>query len=304
MDLRQLRYLTAILQYASFSAAAVHLNVTQPALTKSIRKLEETVGVRLLHRGPGGVRPTLYGRNLGAYAKVILSTVEEAKQEIDALRGATRGQLRIGAIPAAMNTLIPWATRAFLVDRPALRLSIIEGLNEGLITALTEGTLDLIVAVEPSQRAPEDLEMQLLEEVEMCIVCAQDHPLADQAEVTLEQLNGFDWVVPSRLEPDRRQLDNMFTSTGLPAPNVAAETTSVMMLMSMMQKTGYLSYLTHESVALLDGFRVLPLKSPTWTRRTVAMSRQHGPTRPAVRIFLNALKEAGEQRGPVSGTND
>lgn len=292
MDLKQLRYLTAVLHHSSFSVAATHLHVTQPALTKSLRSLEQTLGVRLLDRGPGGVRPTIYGDHLAAYAQLILSIAAEARQEIEALRGATKGQLKIGAVPAALRVIVPSAARAFLKNRPAVRLSIVEGLNEALIAALRRGTLDLVVTVLPSEQHVQEIDFRVLQEEPMAIICHPDHPLARCDRVSLAQLVSYDWIVPERLEPDRRQLERLFAGAGLTSPNVVAETTSVTLLPAMLADTTYLSYLPVSSVGLSNDCVALALDCPTWTRTTIAAFRQKGPIRPLLGRFLEDLEAA------------
>lgn len=86
MELRQLRHFVAVVRLASMSAAAEQLGLTQPALSKSNRILEQSLGVRLLDRGPTGVRMTLFGERLKGYADLVLALSDEAVEEIDALR--------------------------------------------------------------------------------------------------------------------------------------------------------------------------------------------------------------------------
>lgn len=297
MDLRQLRYLSTVIQFSNFSTAAKHIHVTQPALTKSIRRLEDYLGVKLLERGATQVRPTIYGSLLNSYAKVVLATVAEAQQEIDSLRGATKGQLRIGAVPSAMNSILSVAIRKFVADRPAVQLSVSEGLNEALLASVTEGLIDIAVIVMPQGQQLEsldDLDYRVLEETEMSIVCHRSHPLAGAERVSLESLRKYDWIVPGRNEPDRRRLDHFFSSAGLPVPNVVAETTSVTMLRAMMEGTEFLSYLTRQSAELREDFAIIPLDTRTWTRKTVAAYRQHSSVRPLVQRFLTALQDVSD----------
>lgn len=304
MDLKQLRYLTAVLQHASFSVAATHLHVTQPALTKSLRTLEQSLGVRLMDRGPGGVRPTVYGEHLAAYAQLILSLATEAQQEIEAMRGGTKGQLKIGSVPAALRVMVPAAARAFLKDRPEVRLSVIEGLNDTLLTALRRGVLDLVVTVLPSERHLQEIEFRVLQEEPIAIIAHPDHPLAGAQNVGVEQLADYGWVVPERLEPDRRQLERLFSTARLPAPNVVAETTSVTLLPAMLVGTTYLSYLPASSVGFSNDCIAFDLGFPTWTRTTIAAFRQKGPVRPLLGRFLQELEAAARaidpQTSPVS----
>ncbi|MBL8583162.1 MAG: LysR family transcriptional regulator, partial [Rhizobiaceae bacterium] len=272
-----------------------HLHITQPALTKSLRTLEQSLGVRLVDRGPGGVRPTVYGEHLAAYAQLILSLATEAQQEIQALRGGTKGQLKIGSVPAALRVMVPSAARAFLKDRPEVRLSVIEGLNDTLLTALRRGVLDLVITVLPSERELQEVEFRVLQEEPMAIIAHPSHPLAGVRSVSIEQLAEFGWVVPERLEPDRRQLERLFSAARLPAPNVVAETTSVTLLPAMLAGTTYVSYLPASSVGLSNDSIAFDLSFPTWTRTTIAAFRQKGPVRPLLGRFLSELEAAAKK---------
>lgn len=291
MELRQLRHLTAVLQRASFSAAANDLHMTQPALSKSLRTLEKSLGVRLLDRGPGGVRATVYGEHLAAYAHLVLAQVSEAEAEIEALRGATKGRLKLGAVPAVLRTIVPTAVRAFLENRPDVQLSVIEGLNDALIGALQRGALDLVITVLPTEPFAPEIEFRVLTREPMVIVGAPGHPLAGKPDLRLADLAAFSWIVPERLEPDRRQLDRLFGSARLALPKVVLETTSVTLLPAMLAGTTLLSYLPESSVGASNCV-ALPLESATWTRTTVAAFRQKGPLRPLLGRFLAALETA------------
>lgn len=300
MELRQLRHLTAVLQRASFSAAATDLNITQPALSKSLRTLEKSLGVRLLDRGPNGVRATVYGEHLAAYAHLVLAQVSEAEQEIEALRGARKGRLKIGAVPGALRTIVPVAARTFLVDRPDVQLSIVEGLNDALLGALQRGALDLVVTVLPTEPFEPEIEFRVLNREPMAIVGQPGHPLAARPNLELADLSAYSWVVPERLEPDRRQLDRLFGRSRLPLPRVVMETTSVTLLPAMLAGTTFLSYLPESSVAAA-GCVALPLRDATWIRTTVAAFRQTGPGRPLLGRFLASIEAAARPLGSDQG---
>ena len=87
MDLRKLQYFIELVEQGSLGKAAEKLHVSQPALTKSLRLLEDELGVRLLDRLPGGVKPTVYGDSLFAHAKAMLAEADHARIEIQKLRG-------------------------------------------------------------------------------------------------------------------------------------------------------------------------------------------------------------------------
>src|SRR3954466_14453818 len=115
MEIRQLRHLVTVAKFASFGRAAESLNLTQPALSKSIRSLEKSLGVRLFERSAFGVRPTIYGEKLVEYAKMMLSLTSEAEAEIGAMQGARRGTLHVGAVTSVIRDLLPKALGRFLL---------------------------------------------------------------------------------------------------------------------------------------------------------------------------------------------
>lgn len=302
MELRQLRYFVTVVERSSFSVAAEDLHVTQPALSKSLRSLELELGVRLLDRGPNGVSPTIFGDQLVSYARPILSLVTEAKSEIDAMRGANKGQLSIGAVPSALRVMVPTTACEFLAARPNVRLIIQEGLNESLINLLRSGALDLVVTVLPAEQFPSEIEYRVLHSEPMAIVCRPDHPLT-QADVTqLTSLIPYQWVVPERQEPDRRQLDRLFSGNNLARPMVAMETASVTLLASLLSTTNYLSYLPRSSIGKTTDLAMLNLDQPTWARTTVVAYREKGPLRPLLNTFLKTLDAVAKRIAPANGS--
>ena len=98
MDLRQFRNVIAVIETGSLGKAAELLHISQPALTKSIQRLEERLGVPLFYRDARGMRPTLYGDAFRAHAQAISIGVSQAVQEIEALKAGSEGIIKIAAI--------------------------------------------------------------------------------------------------------------------------------------------------------------------------------------------------------------
>lgn len=292
-EIRQLRHFVTVVRLASISAAARELNLTQPALSKSIRLMEQSMGVPLLERGASGVRPTEFGTRLKTYADLVLTLSNEAVEEIDALRGVRRGALRIGCVASTLRRLMPEAIAGFLDRHPDLQITVGEGLNDTLLDLLHAGRLDLVVTSRPADATNPDLEYLPLMEEPLRIVASPRHPLADMEAVTLPDLVPYPWVVPPRPDPDRLRLEAMFSSAGLPRPRVSIETTSVVFLSGMLRRSDSLSYSTagsvEDQVGLTDAPVALRLLSPTWMRTTCAAYRRTGSLRPKVVAFVRHL---------------
>ncbi|WP_046638435.1 LysR family transcriptional regulator [Neorhizobium galegae] len=292
MDLRQLRNLVLVARYASFGIAAEKLNVTQPALSKSIRALEESLDVRLLDRGPWGVKPTDYGQRLIEYGELVLSLTDEARNELDAMRGARRGRLRIGAVTTAMREIVPTAIKRFLNAQPEVDVSLNEELNSALYASLLNGAIDIAVMARPKEIS-EEIEFLNLLEIPVDIVADRYHELVKLPKVSLADLIEYRWVIPARPEPDRLALEALFAAAQLPRPLAICETTSSTFQMSMIAGSKWLSYLTRTSVFVQGRdaqFVALKLDSRTWTRNIGIAYRRRSVLRPVVMSFVKELE--------------
>lgn len=293
LDLRQLRHFLAVVHTGSFSMAAENLRLTQPALSKSIRSMEQALGVRLLDRGPSGVQATLFGQRLIGYSELLLSLANEAVDEIDALRGARRGSLRIGSMAAALRQLIPDALNHFAVARPDVGLMVHEGINEVLLPQLFAGKLDVVFTVKPSEILNEDFEWRLVAREPVQIVAHQSHPLANRENLTAADLAEYSWVLPPLPETDRLLLESFFRAAGLPKPAVAVETTSINFLTSMISRTHHLAYLTRANLQGSGlGLVALDFNEISLTRDIYAVFRRKGEVRPTVSVLLKEIERS------------
>lgn len=303
-ELRQLRHFVTVMRLRSFSAAAIELHLTQAALSKSVRLLEQSLGVRLLDRGPGGVTPTPFGERLKGYADLVLTLAAEAQEEVDALRGIRRGSLHIGASHAIMLTLIPAAITSFLKDHPDINVVVREGLNDTLLDLLHSGKLDLAVTPRPAEAPNPDIEHVTLLEEPVWIVSSARHPLARRKAVKLADLAKYAWIVPPRPDPDRLRLEAMLTSAGLDKPRIAMETTSAAFLSSILDSTDHLSYFPRSGFPSGNvssyGFVRLNLETLTWTRTMSAVYRRQSTMRPALLAFIREI-ESLCNRWPPNG---
>ena len=301
MDFRQLRNLAYVARHASFGVAAEKLNVTQPALSKSIRALEQSTGVRLLDRGPWGVRPTEYGERLIAYAEAVLSLTDEARTEIEAMRGAQRGHLRVGSMTTMVSTVLPIAARSFLAQHPEVRLTLNEELSPALQQQLLSGAIDVALMSRPRDFPDEELDYRELVRVPINIVADREHPLAGRAGLGLEDLVGWGWILPARPDPDRTALDGLFSAARLPLPSAICETTSSTFQVTMQAGSLWLSYLTSSSSFLRNPqSRLVPLAldAPIWTRSIGIAHRRHRLRRPLIDSFVREIEVVLAASGP------
>ncbi len=143
MDVRQLRYFVEVVEAKSFTRAAERVHVAQPALGFQVRKLEDELGVTLLHRHSRGVDPTEAGHALLRHAHAVLRQIELARQELMDLSGPPRGEIALGITPTASALLATRLVRECGARYPGITLKLVEGLSEDVMRWLDESRVDL-----------------------------------------------------------------------------------------------------------------------------------------------------------------
>lgn len=183
MDLRQLRVFVEIVRQGSFTRAAERLHIAQPAVSISIRKLEEELELTLLNRQEKRVTLTAEGENLLLHAERILDSFAAAETEMGELRGLTQGEVRIGIPPMMSSYYFPLIIREFRDAYPNLKLSVNGEGAASIQQMLVKGELDMGVIA--GQKMLDGLECQhfLREEIVACVPL--DHPLAGKESISM-----------------------------------------------------------------------------------------------------------------------
>ncbi len=143
MDLRQLRYFVAIAEHGNFSRAAKSLHLTQPALSRQVKNLEETLGVDLFERAKNVVSLTSVGRVFLSEAREVLAHVEQAVQTTLRAAHGKRGKLSVGLCGPAVATLLPEMIREFRARNPGITLTIKDLEPARQPEALIKGIIDI-----------------------------------------------------------------------------------------------------------------------------------------------------------------
>lgn len=145
----ELRQFLLVVEHGTFTKAARHAHLTQPALSAAMRRLEQVFGARLLHRGRGGASPTAAGEALLPRARAALAAVADAKRAISEIEGLHAGEVRIGASATAATYLLPPLLAAFRKRHPDVRIVLRELTSMAARTAIEAGELDFAVLTGP-----------------------------------------------------------------------------------------------------------------------------------------------------------
>lgn len=288
MELRQLDHFLAAARHGSLHAAAEAAGISQPALTKSIRRLEKALGVRLFDRHPRGVRPTVFGEALILHARSLQAELRLANETMRELRSTTSGLVRVGAGPSMSATLLPRVAARLMERRLGIRLRVRSGLNDSLLAALQTGELDFAITSMPIAPVAGLMHQRLFAD-RVVVVARRGHHLA-AGEPTIADLGAARWAMPNRNVLTHVKLAELFNEHGIDGPDIWIETDSVPYLLEIVTETDLLSYVP---VPLMAGRDLVAIDIPgTVWRRTVGLSYWRRRTlTPASRVFLSLLQE-------------
>lgn len=198
IDAAGLRVIQAIAQQGSFTAAAVSLGYSQPAVSQMVRRLEERAGTPLVERMGRSVRLTEAGLVLARHAGPVLSSLQAAESEVAAIAGLRAGRVRLVAFPSATSTVVPLALAKVKAEFPDVKVTFVEAEPPEAIAALRSGSCDLAVIFSyDTARADEDIEgleiTDLLDD-DVLVALPKDHPLAGADAIDLSLLATESWI--------------------------------------------------------------------------------------------------------------
>ncbi|QDV17351.1 Hydrogen peroxide-inducible genes activator [Gimesia panareensis] len=191
MEVDQLRYFLRVAERGNFTRAAEELKISQPALSRSIQKLEEELGQPVFERKTRSVALTEAGTLLQARAQQILALIEDTKAEIS--DDGRSGQIRIGAIPTIAPFFLPDLLRQFSNEFPAASIIVQEDTTDHLLKRCTQGEIDLAILALPVPA--KYLEIEELFQEELLLVLPPDHPLVSKPQIRLNDIKSLPFVL-------------------------------------------------------------------------------------------------------------
>lgn len=191
MDLDQLRYFLRIAERQSFTRAAEDLGISQPALSRSIQRLEDELGQPVFERRTRSVALTDAGTLLQARAQQVLGILEDTKAEIT--DDGQSGRLRVGAIPTIAPYFLPEVLHQFAKEFPRATLLVQENTTDKLLKSCTQGEIDLAILALPIPA--KYLEVEELFKEELLLVLPPDHPLAEKEQIRLTDVEPYPFVL-------------------------------------------------------------------------------------------------------------
>ncbi|WP_010488230.1 LysR family transcriptional regulator [Pseudomonas sp. S9] len=295
MDLRDLYYFEMVAVYGSLVRAADRVHKTQPALSKSIQRLETTLDTALFNREGRRMRLTPAGELLLLRARHLRLGVEETQREIQGFAKGTAGVVRLGCGPTAAEFLLPRLVEILLELAPELTLDLITGQNDLLVNSLRTGHVDLLISP-LSAIDSEVFETHALLEDEVVVVASGDHPLLEK-EVSLIDLCSCRWVLPAPSVATRRWLDNPFFNHHLDLPKIHIQTNSLSAMPRLITHTKLLSFISRHNLKLGHAganLKEIVLKQTTMNRSFGLVRRREAYLSPPAAFVVDLLRREGK----------
>ena len=294
MELTQLRQFLAVAERGSLSQAARALGISQPGLTRSIKRLEEELDTQLFSRRPRGVDLTAAGVALQRHAHAVQIQMVEAANEVASLAQRRDTIVRIGAGPSWLNHLLPAVVARAAARDPALRVEVTTGQADRLFAALREGRIDVVLGAMPEGTASAGLSFIELTRDDVWVVARRGHRLAARKNVSLGELIKERWVLAGPEMFLRRRLDSLLASQGLRMPAPAVEADSTPFILAVVQCSDLLGITTSDMLRGAAGRGVVRLnvRHAAMTRPTGIVRRSKTVLSAAAQGFVTAIRQA------------
>jgi DNA-binding transcriptional LysR family regulator len=295
--LRHVELIAELYDCGSILKAARRLSLTQPTLTKALRDVESTLGLKLFERSNRGLEPTPYGEIFARHARIVLTQLRHAAEELESLRAGYAGKVSIGPLLAAAASVLPDGIAMLKKERPGVAISVVVGTYDVLMPSLLAGDLDLVVGRLPQEGRSRALVYEEFYAEPICIVARRGHPLAARRRLTLRDLVNEAWLLPAPGTELRRQIERAFAEAGAALPRNVIESVSILTNRVLLRKSDCIGVMPYH-VALDDVehglLAILPVKLKSIESPVGVILRAPGKLPPAAAALLDCLRLAGK----------
>lgn len=296
--LRHVELISELYDCRSIVKASKRLSLTQPTVTKALRDVESTLGVKLFGRSNRGLEPTPYGEIFARHAKIVLAQLRHAAEELESLRAGYSGKVTVGTLLAASASILPDAIGLLKKQRPGVAISVVVGTYDILMPSLLVGDLDMVLGRLPEEGRSRALVYEEFYAEPICVVTRRGHPLSRKRRLTLRDLASEAWLLPLPETALRRQIERAFVEAGAPLPRNVIESVSILTNRALLRKSDCVGVMPYH-VALDDVelglLAILPVKLKSIESPVGVILRAPGALPPAAGALLECLRLAGKE---------
>ena len=298
MELRQLRHFLAVAETLSFRASADLVGLSTQAISKSIRQLEFSLGVKVFDRDTRTVSLTPFGEMLLPHARAIDAEVRQFSRSLETTLGAHTGNVRLGASPTALTRIVPEALKRLLTDRPAVKVEIERGDFTHLTAPLLRGDIDMVVTTAPTEKVDPLIAIQPMMTDGNVVIAAYGHPLT-RGRPKPSAMAKIKWVTLRNFSRGDEDLQTIYAPYDLPLPKPALVTTAVDFAIDWVANSAFLAILPTEvaTPALMDcRVSAVPLGSSYTSWPIVLAFRRNATRSPAALALIDMLKAVAKDQ--------
>ncbi len=223
---RHLQTFLEVARQKSVVKAAAILNISQPAVSKTLRELEDALGVGLFERDGRGIRITRYGEVFRRHARAALTALRQGIDSVSQDLLDAVEPVRVGALPTVSTRIMPYAMSLFLEERTGSRIKIVTGENAVLLEQLRLGELDLVVGRLAAPEKMAGLTFEHLYSEQVVFAVRTGHPLIDSSASIFEGIAAHPILMPTQGSVIRPYVDQLLMTNGIAGLPTQIETVS------------------------------------------------------------------------------
>lgn len=299
---RHVRTFLEVARTAAIGKAAAVLNVSQPAVTRTIRELEEALGAAVIEPDGRGIRLTAAGEAFRRHAGASIAALRRGVDAVRAAEAEAQTPIRAGALPTVSARVMPAAVQKYLADVPGGRLKIVTGENGVLLDQLAAGSLDLVVGRLASPERMVGFTFEHLYSEQVVFVVRAGHPLLAQAPFDIAAMAGFPLVMPTTTAIIRPFVERFLIAHGLPDPGARIESVSDSFGRAFVRDSDAV-WAISEGVVIGDiaagALAALPIDTAE-TRGAVGITlRADAERSPSMQALIRSIRAAAPQPAPA-----
>jgi len=295
VKLSDLRLLQAVAKWGSMARAAATLNISQPAVSKAIKTLEQTLGVPLLDRRPHGIEPTIYGQALLRGGTAVFDELLQSLRQIAFLSDPGSGQLHIGCTEAGAASFVPAVIGRFSRQYPRVVFRVVTGDAATFIQRhLPQREIDIAIgAMPPAAESQDDIHSEVLFEDRYLVVAGARSKWARKRNVALRDLMEEPWVLPPPDTTMGMHIAQAFRAQGLEPPHSRVMSFSVPLCHNLLASGGFLTIFPVMMTRLARHLNLRPLdvQLPDMFRDIGIMTLRGRTLGRSAELFLSCARE-------------
>jgi DNA-binding transcriptional LysR family regulator len=291
MELTQLEYFLIVARLQHMTMASKALNITQPALSHAIAKLETELGVPLFERNGRNVELNRYGKMFSSWVETALSNIQNGIQEIEEWSNPETGVIHISYLNILGVDLVPSMVRDYQVHHPQVRFELYQGDHGDIDEYLDKGTADMMIT--SRETTMDNHEWIVIRKLPLFIVVSADHPSASRSSLSLFELSGEPFVGLKRNCGLKATITSHFQHTNFElASTYDAED---LITVAGFIKAGLgVSVLPQTLGLMLDGLVWIPIQEEGWDWEVGLKWRKDRYLSPAAKRFIEYMDTASK----------